>query len=109
MHHHLFWAHEKFRHVSELDEMSKKNMEIWDNKIIPKLVEKNVKLVISGDPTCCNLKSSKNNDISIFYMTNGIPHINNSTKWAADEINYLELHIDGEKLVIFSKVIDPNK
>ncbi len=55
MHHHIYWDHAKFGFFlqDQPGKISRENMKLWERDIMPMLVEKNVKLVISGDPTGC--------------------------------------------------------
>ena len=104
MHHHIYWDHTKFDFFARpaWSKISRENMTLWERDIIPMLVEKNVKLVISGDPTCCIYKSTGMvNDIALIFLKNDILHVNASTKWNVDEINYLELLLSEDDKALF--------
>ena len=108
MHHHIYWDHAKFDFFARpaWSKISRENMKLWERDIMPMLVEKNVKLVISGDPTCCIYKSTGMvNDVALLFLKNDILHVNASTKWNVDEINYLELLLREDEKAMFFKAI----
>ena len=109
MHHHLFWDHMKFSGHEPHRKLSVENMISWEKDILPKLIHQNVKMVISGDPTCCkNRASGKINDVAMSFLKNGILHVNASTTWGLDEIHYLELQVGENEQALFHKVLSLN-
>lgn len=98
MHNHIYFNHSKFTNNEKNENISLANEIYWNDEIVPKLIQKNVRYVISGDPTCCNKNQADDN--LIFLNKNNINYINSAPDWKGSNFQYLMIEIKGGELLI---------